>query len=220
MELNVSDLTVRGDAGETLVSVPSLHVPRGAAIGLRGPSGAGKSTLLYALAGLAGRTSGQVRWDDTQVLSLSRARRATFRDAHVGLVFQDFLLIEELSALENAAVSASYAPMAARPTIRARAARHLSALGLDPSSSRRVALFSGGERQRVAMSRALAHDPAIVLADEPTANLDRAAAETLAGDLVAAAHDGKTLIVVSHDEALLQRMHRVITVEHGKVRDA
>lgn len=213
MRLEVSDLAV-ALGGRTLVSVPRLTVSAGEAVAIRGPSGAGKSTLLLALAGLYPAT-GRILWDGVDLNPLGAAARARFRREHIGLVFQDHQLFEELSALDNAAIAAAYSPDRAR--LRARAAEALAALGV-VDHSRRAATFSGGERQRIAVARALAHDPAAILADEPTASLDRANADRLIADMVALVRrDGRTLIAVSHDPALHAAADRVIDIVDGRL---
>lgn len=216
LPLSVDGLLVRGHRGRALLSVPALHVPRGTLLGVRGPSGAGKSTLLHALGGLL-EAEGRVRWGDTCLTTLPEARRAAFRADRIGLIFQDFLLFDELSPLANAGVSALFSPRGARARRRARARDRLARLGIAPTG-RTVASFSGGERQRVAVARALVGDPPILLADEPTASLDRASADRLIGDLTALVRaTGKTFIAVSHDARLLAGMDRLITIEDGTV---
>lgn len=217
LPLRISDLRVTAGARQrVLIDIDGLELRPGQSLGISGPSGAGKSTLLYAIAGLAEHCSGQVLWGDTDLLALRSGARAQFRAAHIGMVFQDFLLFDDMSAEANAGIAACFAPKAARAELRARAAAGLTRLGLtDPARS--VASFSGGERQRVAIARALAGDPAILLADEPTASLDRAAADQVIEDLCTAAHArGSTLIGVSHDESLLVRMDRVLRIENGQ----
>ncbi|RVT82716.1 ATP-binding cassette domain-containing protein [Rhodobacteraceae bacterium CCMM004] len=215
--LTVTDLAVAGDGGRRLLVVPALDLAPGTSLGVFGPSGAGKSTLLHALAGLAPRMTGRVAWDGTDIVGRSAAARAAFRAAHVGMIFQDHLLFEELSALGNAALPALYAPRAQRRAIRERAAAQLARLDL-PVGTRRVVSFSGGERQRVAVARAMAADAPILLADEPTASLPREAADALAADLTAAARsDGRTLVCVTHDERLLARMDRRLRIVDGRV---
>jgi ABC-type lipoprotein export system ATPase subunit len=118
------------------------------------------------------------------------------------LIFQDFLLFEELGALDNAALAAAFAPRADRGPLRQRAADWLDRLGLGQAGTRRADSFSGGERQRIAVARALSNDPAVILADEPTASLDRASADRLIDDLAALRATGRTLIAVTHDAAL------------------
>lgn len=219
LALTIDGLLVRQPGGRDLLSVPALEIPAGALVGVRGPSGAGKSTFLHAIAGLLETASGAVRWGETELLGLSDDRRARFRAGHIGMIFQDFLLFEELGALQNAALTALFRPAAERAALRARAADLLAGLGLE-STPRPVASFSGGERQRVAVARALANEAAILLADEPTASLDRAAADRLIEDFVWLARDtGKTLIAVSHDTALLARMDRILTIEDGRLAE-
>ncbi len=225
--LRVEGLEVSAPDGRVLLSVPALQVAAGASLGIAGPSGAGKSTLLFALAGLLPRAAGRVWWGETDILALSGAGRAAFRAAHLGFVFQDFMLFDELGAAGNAGIAACFAPKARRAGLRARARAGLAALGV-PKGTRSVASFSGGERQRVGLARALAGEPAILLADEPTASLHRAAAEAIAGDLTGAARRqgpgnepanglvrGRTLIAVSHDAHLLGLMDRVLHLENG-----
>lgn len=217
--LLVSGLRVPGRGGRELLRVDHLTVPAGQSLGIKGPSGAGKSTFLYAIAGLIDGARGAVKWGETDILALSPDRRGAFRAARMGFIFQDFLLFEELSGLENAALPALFAPRSARAGIRARAGELLHRLGIgDPK--RGVDSYSGGERQRVGIARALANDAGILLADEPTASLHRDAANALIDDLATmAGAGGKTLIVVSHDPALLQRMDRVITIADGRIAE-
>lgn len=220
LALAVSDLRVTAPGGRVLLSLPGLDLPAGRSLAVRGPSGSGKSTLLHALAGLLTDVEGTVRWGKTDLLSLPATARAAFRRTRVGLVFQDFLLFEELGAEANAALAAGFAPPAQRAAIRQRARSALNRLGLEGASGRLAASFSGGERQRIAIARALAHDPAVILADEPTASLDRAAADRLIDDLVALSqHEGRTLVVVSHDPALTERLDQSVEIVDGRLRE-
>lgn len=217
LALSVRDLVIEGDRGRELLRIGALDIDAGSRIGVRGPSGAGKSTFLYAIAGLIGLKAGSVTWGDEAISARSAAERARFRRERVGMIFQDFLLFEELPALGNAALAASYASRSERDRITGGAADMLARLGLGDHNERAVDTFSGGERQRVAVSRALAGDPPIILADEPTASLDRTAADRLIEDLAdLAASRGKTLIAVSHDAALHERMDRVIDIVDGR----
>lgn len=218
LDLSLSDLRVTGPSGRVLLEVPALSLPKGSLVGVKGPSGAGKSTFLYALAGLLG-AQGQVRWGTTDTLALTPEARTAFRAEHIGMIFQDFLLFEELGAQSNASLTAMFRPRRDRGALRTRAAQGLAHLGLS-DTSRAVASFSGGERQRVGIARALAGDAAVILADEPTASLHRDAADRLIDDLTALARDGgKTLIAVSHDLHLLARMDRVLTIEDGHLTE-
>ncbi len=219
LHLTVQDLMVTTKKGRILLDLPALDIPPGQAVGIRGPSGAGKSTLLFALAGLLETAMGSARWGATDMLALSTSARAAFRAEKMGLIFQDFLLFEELGAQANAALPALFSPRARRAGLRRRAAQHLTRLGLD-DTPRRVDSFSGGERQRVAIARALANDAGILLADEPTASLHRAAADRLIDDFADLMRDGtRTLIAVSHDPRLLARMDRILTIADGCVTE-
>lgn len=212
-DLSIRDLTVSARSGRVLLRVQSLDVAAGTRLGIRGPSGAGKSTLIFAIAGLADDTTGTVQWGGTDILALPPSARGDFRRSRMGIVFQDFHLFEELSAGENAAVGALFSPPAARAGLRSRANAALAELAVtDPAQG--VSTMSGGERQRVALARAVASDPGILLADEPTANLQRPAADALAADL---ASGNRTLIVASHDGGVLKRMDRILTLSDGEI---
>jgi len=216
--LTVEGLHVTSREGRVLLDVPALSVPAGQSLALRGASGAGKSTLLHVLSGLVRPSAGRVVWGGQDIAALGEDARALFRHRTLGLIFQDCHLFEELSATGNAALSAAFAPRADRAAIRRMAERWLTGLGLTRTGTRTVDSYSGGERQRIAVARALAADPAVILADEPTAALDRANAEALGADLVAlAAEAGRTLITVTHDAGLAARMARRITLADGRI---
>lgn len=216
LSLCLRELVVTSDHGRVLLQVPQFDLTAGQALGLRGPSGAGKSTFLFAISGLI-PVQGQVQWGDHDFGNMRDL--AQFRSSQMGMVFQDLLMVEELTAFENAAVSALFRPAAQRAKIRDTARKALQGFGvaaLDHSVTRQ----SGGERQRVAVARALAHDPAAILADEPTASLDRVTADAVIDDLLAQVRGaGKTLIVASHDPVLLARLDRVITLESGRITE-
>ena len=215
LTLRVEDLSVRAPNGPVLLACPEFAAAPGETIGLRGPSGAGKSTFLYALAGLQPAMTGKIAWGKLDLVPLGDGERARFRREKVGMVFQDFLLFEELSAIGNATLATAFNPAGKRGSIRQSAKAALDRLGV-PLDRRTVDSFSGGERQRTAIARALAHDPAIILADEPTASLDRATADGLIDDLLTLVRTGKkTLIAVSHDLHLLQKMDRVVDIADG-----
>ena len=216
-DLLIKDLIVTGDAGRQILHIPALDIAPGSRIGIRGPSGAGKSTLLHALAGLIAGAEGQVCWGDTNLITLPETARSTFRRQHIGMIFQDFLLFDELTAIENAGIAALYAPRHDRSALRDRATRELHNRALI-DIKRSVAGYSGGERQRVAVARALAHDPASILADEPTASLDPATGEAMIAELATYARDrNKTLIAVSHDARLLEQMDQTLTIRDGRL---
>ena len=217
LPLEVANLRVAGSQGRTILAIDSLTLAPGESLGVRGPSGAGKSTLLCALAGLLRRAEGRVAWGETDLLALRPGARTRFRRERMGLVFQEALLFEELGARANAALAAGYAPHARRRGMAARAREELARLCV-PAGRRRVSTFSGGERQRIAIARALCAAPAVLLADEPTASLDRETGASLVADLLARTRrDGVSFIAVSHDDALLDAMDRVVTIKSGEL---
>jgi putative ABC transport system ATP-binding protein len=182
---------------EVTLHYPDLHLAAGAALAITGPSGTGKTTLLHVLAGLLRPHSGDVHYG---ALALGRARepvREAFRRQHVGYVFQDFHLMPGLSALENVELGLR---VAGTPRPRHRARDTLTRLELGHRLNHRPDQLSTGERQRVAVARAVAHGPGLLLVDEPTAHLDRSRAGAALELLLGAARDlGATLIVVTHD---------------------
>ncbi len=216
LAFSARDASVRsGD--RVLLSLARLDLAPGSLTGIRGASGAGKSTALHAMAGLLA-ASGSLKWGETDLCNLSQSARTRFRGQNMGMIFQDFLLFEEMTARENAVVSAAF--RVDRRTLAQRADALMQRLGIAALADRRAELLSGGERQRVAVTRALAHDPAILLADEPTASLDRAAADALIADLAALARDeGRTVIIVSHDAHVWAAMDRVLTLADGQLLD-
>ena len=214
---SIRNLKVHTNNSRLLLDVPELLIEPGQALGVSGPSGAGKSTLLMALSGILDNAQGQIIWGDSDLLNMSAEKRGLFRLLNMGLIFQDFLLFEELSALENAVISHLYLPKAKSKDIREKAEFHLRRLGIN-HLQQSVASFSGGERQRVAFARALANDAPVILADEPTASLNREAADRLSDDLVEICKAGdKTLIVVTHDPYLLAKMDSMLTLTDGKI---
>lgn len=214
-DLLVEGLELRAGS-RALLSVPRLAVPAGRSVAIRGPSGAGKSSLLHVLAGLARPQAGRVLWGATDLAVLGEEARARHRRATLGLVFQDFLLFEELGAEGNATIASAFAPRAERAALRAGGRAWLARLGLGATGGRDVAILSGGERQRVAVARALAWGAPVILADEPTASLDRANADRLIDDLATLVGE-RTLICVTHDDALAARMDRVLTLADGRI---
>ena len=177
----------------------ALRRPPGKITAIAGPSGSGKSTLLYVLAGLQPPQAGRVLSDGADIYRLGEGRRDAWRRRTVGFVFQDFHLIPELSVVANVALPGTFGRSGGR---RRAPAELLAELGV-PTDRRSVAMLSRGEQQRVAIARALAFDPPVMLADEPTASLDGAAASEVRAILRRLAEDGRTVVVVSHDEALL-----------------
>lgn len=216
LAFSARDASVRS-GGRLLLSLDRLDLAAGSLTGIRGASGAGKSTLLHALAGLLAAT-GSLKSGDTDLCDLSQSARTRFRGQNMGMIFQDFLLFEEMTARENAVVAAAFRPD--RQALARRAEALMQRLGIAALADRRAEMLSGGERQRVAVARALAHDPAILLADEPTASLDRTAADALIADLAALARDeGRTVVIVSHDAHVWAAMDRVLTLHDGRLQE-
>jgi len=188
----------------------SLEVGRGDSVAIMGPSGCGKSTLLYMLGALERPSSGTVTLDDQNPYQLNDAAQSAFRNQHVGFVFQDHLLLPQLSALDNVlAPTLVSRDSFASSTRAARARSLLDAVGLSTRIDHRPGELSGGERQRVAIARALIQQPSLVLCDEPTGNLDRTSAEAVAELLVDLQRQHSImLIVVTHSPALAARFPR------------
>ncbi len=215
--LHASGLRKDYGSGQGLVRAldeVDLDVNRGEAVAVMGPSGCGKSTLLHLIGGLDRPSAGELLVAGQRVDQLSERALARFRRDEVGFVFQAFQLMDELTAQENVelpALLAGYSPGQAR----ARATALLERVGLADRARHLPAMLSGGQRQRVAIARALVNEPAIVLADEPTGNLDSASAFdvlSLLGDLHA---KGLTLVIVTHDERIAATADRLISMRDG-----
>ncbi len=189
----------------------SFSASKGEVVAFHGASGGGKSTLLYALAGLLTPDSGEIVLDGKRLTSLRQSARAAHRAQHIGLVFQDFRLIAYLSVLENV--------MLANPN-RKKAEEALSQLGLMKRIHHLPNQLSGGEQQRCAMARALANDPSLILADEPTGNLDAENSAILLDYLRQVAHSGRIVILATHDPLAVKAADRSIHLDDGKIQAA
>ena len=213
------DLSLGRGAGRVhVLKDVDLHIGRGEAVGLVGPSGSGKSTLLMVMAGLERADRGKVIVAGEELGALNEDALARFRGRNVGIVFQSFHLIATMTATENVAVPLEFAGVEAA---RARAEHELAAVGLAERRRHYPAELSGGEQQRVALARALAADPAILLADEPTGNLDDATGAEII-ELLFAKHRqrGTTLVIVTHDAALAARCDRVVRLRSRRIEGA
>ncbi len=195
----------------------ALNIRRGEAVGLLGPSGSGKSTLLMVMTGLERADSGTVVVAGNDLGALDEDALARFRGKNIGIVFQAFHLIPTMTALENVAVPLE---LGGAPDAFARAERELVAVGLGHRLRHYPAALSGGEQQRVALARALAPSPAIIVADEPTGNLDEATGHDII-DLLFRGHrdHGTTLVLVTHDTELAARCDRVLHMHWGRLED-
>jgi putative ABC transport system ATP-binding protein len=207
-----------GGAGTSALRGVSLTIDRGEFVAVRGPSGCGKSTLLNLLAGFDRPTGGEVWLDGERIDGWSEARLARTRRRKVGFVFQFFNLVPTLTVGENVELPLRLIGRR-RATARRVSGELLTDLGLPGKRDTAPSLLSGGEQQRVALARALANDPAIVLADEPTGNLDSAAAREVLVLLRRARDRGQTLLVVTHDARVAAAADRVVSMRDGMLVD-
>jgi ABC-type lipoprotein export system ATPase subunit len=197
------------------ISGISLDIARGAHVAIVGESGSGKTTLMHLLGGLDRPTSGSVTVDGVDIGTAGRTELKRLRATRIGFVFQGFNLIASLDALENVMLPARYAGVATARA-RERARDLLAGVGLADRMRHRPAQLSGGQQQRVAIARALVNDPALVLADEPTGELDRRTSETVLDVLETIQRaGGHTLVVVTHSEVVWKRAQRIIRIADG-----
>ena len=221
MVISLSQVQLALGSGASRVEILkniSLDIAKGEAVALVGPSGSGKSTLLMTMAGLERPDSGQIRIQGTALDTLSEDALALFRGKTIGIVFQSFHLIPTMTALENVAVPLE---LAGRTDAYSRAKAELARVGLSTRLHHMPAQLSGGEQQRVAIARALAPDPAILVADEPTGNLDEANGRAIIELIFALrAERGATLVLVTHDADLARLCDRQIRLRSGEIEAA
>jgi putative ABC transport system ATP-binding protein len=218
MMVSVRALTMRLASGGrplTILEGVSLDVERGDAVAVIGPSGSGKSTLLGLIAGLDAPTEGTITVGGVEITRLGEAALARFRRQTIGYVFQSYHLIPTLTAAENVAVPLE---LAGARGVAARTRALLEQVGLGERAHHYPVQLSGGEQQRVALARAVALDPPLLLADEPTGNLDSATGAAIIDLLFALNRErGSTLLLVTHDPALAERADRVVSLRDGRV---
>jgi predicted ABC-type transport system involved in lysophospholipase L1 biosynthesis ATPase subunit len=194
-----------------------LRVERGEFLALRGASGAGKSTLLHLLGGLDGVSGGEVRLEGERLSGMSRSQLSRLRNRRVGFIFQAYLLLPELDALENVCLPARMARTRASDC-EERARRLLGRVGLGQRLDHKPYELSGGEQQRVAIARALINEPDVILADEPTGNLDSRTGQSIVDLLCEIQQESQsTLIIATHDARLAARAPRVIELVDGRI---
>ncbi|MHC3439732.1 ABC transporter ATP-binding protein [Natrialbaceae archaeon A-gly3] len=226
---NVTKIYTRGSGGNrvtrrlrqkdiptvTALEDASVSVTPGEIVGLKGPSGSGKSTLLHLLAGLEEPTSGTVTLNGTDLSGLSNKKRTRLRLTHVGIVFQHFHLVNSLTARGNVALPLIELGMPRRKR-RTRAMELLERVGLGDRAGHRPGELSGGEQQRVAIARALATDPMLLVADEPTGELDTETGRLVLTELEKVAED-RAVILASHDRETLAIADRIVTLRDGEI---
>ncbi|HEY0122480.1 MAG TPA: ATP-binding cassette domain-containing protein [Rhizobium sp.] len=219
LALDVSGLEMRfpGLAGPVL-AIERFHLPAGGRLAITGASGSGKSTFVNVITGLETVTRGSVSWSGTEITRLSAGKRDAFRARNIGLVMQDFHLFPGLSAFENVVLPVRLARRLT-PAERERALRLLSVTGI-VRPQQKIETLSRGEMQRVAVARALLSRPGVIVADEPTASLDRQAGNEVAELLLQlSAEEGTTLVVVTHDISLAERLGRRVCLASGRIEE-
>ena len=216
--IRLTNVTKRYHNGDTecfAVRNISLVIERGEFVSILGSSGSGKSTLMHLIGGLDRPTEGSVEIHNKNLAKMSDRALAAYRNHIIGFVFQSFNLLSHVSALENVMLPLVYSHR--RVNRRARAKKLLTTLGLEKKLSNKPAELSGGEQQRVAIARAIVNVPDIILADEPTGNLDSKTGEYIIEMLSVLHRAGKTVVVVTHDQHLAQRAGRIIHIHDGQI---
>ena len=208
-----------GDTQVAALTDVNLNVRRGEFMAVVGPSGSGKSTLMHIMGCLDRPSAGTYRLDGRSVETLREDELALVRGRKIGFVFQGFHLLPRLTALENVELPLRIAGVSGRER-RERAAAALSRVGLDARMRHRPSQLSGGQQQRVAIARALAADPPVLLADEPTGNLDSRASREVMDLLCALNAQGRTVVLITHDPAVAARAGRRVQVTDGRITDS
>ena len=216
--LDVTKTYSLGDVKVEALRGVSFTIARGEYVAIMGPSGSGKSTLMNLLGCLDRPTTGRYRLDGTDVSTLGDDQLAAIRLKKLGFVFQGFNLLARTSALKNVALPLFYAGLSSRDR-NAAAAAQLKEVGLGDRMDHKPSELSGGQQQRVAIARALVNDPAVLLADEPTGNLDSQTSEELMALFGHLNQGGRTIIMVTHDEDVASHAARIIRVRDGRIID-
>ena len=196
-----------------------LDVARGESVAITGRSGSGKSTLLNVVGGIDRPTAGTVHVGGAALHAMSEHALTAWRGRHVGIVFQSFHLLPTLSVLDNVLLAMDFVRVIPARARRERAMALLGSVGLADHAAKAPGALSGGEQQRAAVARALANDPPILVADEPTGNLDSRTSEAIVSLLLEQVADGRTLLLVTHDAAIAARLGRRVTLADGGVVD-
>jgi len=203
--------------GFTALQGVDLRIRAGEFVAVVGKSGSGKSTLLNLIAGIDRPSSGEVVIAGTRVDTLDESRLAAWRGRHVGVVFQFFQLLPTLTVLENVALPMDLCGVAPARQARRRALELLDLVGIADQAGKLPPALSGGQQQRAAIARALANDPPVIVADEPTGNLDSRTADSVLELLAASAGQGRTVLMVTHERDVAGLVDRVVTLSDGRV---
>lgn len=191
-----------------------LVIGDGECVAITGKSGSGKTTLLKMIACLDRPTEGQVIYDGEDIFSLTKIEQADFRNKKTGMIFQDYMLLEDMTCLDNVLLPTAFNKDKAAAK---RAEELIGSVGLKEKTVEKVKNFSGGEKQRTAIARALINNPSVIIADEPTGNLDNENRETITDMLLSINKSGKTVIIVTHDADVAAKCRRRIVLADGKI---
>ena len=194
----------------------SAEIKDGEFVAIVGKSGAGKSTLLHIIACIDNYDSGEYYIDDLLIKNMSEKKLANIRNEKIGIVMQDFSLVEDFTVLENVIIPLDFAKKKSKNT-KEQALKALKQVKMEEYAKKRVKNLSGGEKQRVAIARAIINNPDLILADEPTGSLDSANTEAIMDLFFSLNKQGKTIIIVTHDKELAEKCHRIIEISDGRI---
>ena len=212
---NIKKVYQENSPGECLaLNNINLNIERGSMIAITGKSGSGKSTLLHILACIDNCTSGEYKYNGRNISNLSNNEKSELRNHEIGIVIQDFALVEEFSTIENVMIPLTFSKVKNRKTIALDA---LKKIGINDLENKKVCNLSGGQKQRVAIARAVVNNPSLILADEPTGALDT----KTSADIMALFHrlhsEGKTIIIVTHDIEIANQCNKIIEISDGSI---
>jgi putative ABC transport system ATP-binding protein len=217
--INLNKVSKKYEMGEEVfyaLKDVSLNINKGEFVAIIGPSGSGKSTLMHVIGLLDKPTSGEVYLEGEEVHNLSEIKQAELRNKHIGFIFQVFNLLPRTSAIENVEMPLIYSGVA-RKEREERAIKALQVVGLGEKLQNKPSQLSGGQQQRVAIARALINNPSLILADEPTGNLDSKSGEEILSLLDKLNKEGNTIVVVTHDLDIAKRAKRTVTIRDGEI---
>jgi putative ABC transport system ATP-binding protein len=221
MKCYAKDLVVRNADDEVIVSVDELAVDTGGTTSISGPSGSGKTTLLYCLSGLIKPDDGVVNWDEHNVTTMAGNKLNKFRRENIGFIFQSPFLFDELDPLSNVTIHSAFNTNLSKEAVNEKAKELLDLFKVPLKGRKTASVLSGGEKQRLSMARGLVNNPKIILADEPTASLDRKNSKILMDCLLSYHKDyAPTLVVVSHDSSVLSRFTNNLSLNQRREADA